>query len=51
MFVIFYFLLIRPQQKRQKNVQTMQREIKEGIRLLQLVAFMESWMQSMRIEL
>ena len=27
MFVLFYFLLIRPQQKRQKNVQKMQNEL------------------------
>ncbi|MEN1969285.1 preprotein translocase subunit YajC [Lentibacillus sp. N15] len=30
MFVIFYFLLIRPQQKRQKNVRQMQSELKKG---------------------
>lgn len=30
MFVIFYFLLIRPQQKRQKNVQQMQSALKKG---------------------
>ncbi|WP_077214096.1 preprotein translocase subunit YajC [Bacillus dakarensis] len=30
MFVIFYFLLIRPQQKRQKAVATMQNELKKG---------------------
>ncbi|MCM2531533.1 preprotein translocase subunit YajC [Neobacillus pocheonensis] len=30
MFVLFYFLLIRPQQKRQKSVQQMQRELKKG---------------------
>lgn len=30
MFVLFYFLLIRPQQKRQKAVQQMQRELKKG---------------------
>ncbi len=30
MFVIFYFLLIRPQQKRQKKVQAMQREMQRG---------------------
>jgi preprotein translocase subunit YajC len=30
MFAIFYFLLIRPQQKRQKAVAQMQNEIKKG---------------------
>ncbi|MBM6619720.1 preprotein translocase subunit YajC [Bacillus suaedaesalsae] len=30
MFAIFYFLLIRPQQKRQKSVQKMQSELKKG---------------------
>lgn len=30
MFVIFYFLLIRPQQKRQKAVAQMQSELKKG---------------------
>lgn len=30
MFVLFYFLLIRPQQKRQKSVQQMQNSIKKG---------------------
>jgi preprotein translocase subunit YajC len=30
MFVLFYFLLIRPQQKRQKATQQMQRELKKG---------------------
>lgn len=30
MFVLFYFLLIRPQQKRQKNVQKMQNELSKG---------------------
>jgi preprotein translocase subunit YajC len=30
MFVIFYFLLIRPQQKRQKQVRQMQSELKKG---------------------
>jgi len=30
MFVIFYFLLIRPQQKRQKQVRQMQSEMKKG---------------------
>lgn len=30
MFVIFYFLLIRPQQKRQKQVQQMQADLQKG---------------------
>jgi preprotein translocase subunit YajC len=30
MFVLFYFLLIRPQQKRQKNVQQMQNNLSKG---------------------
>ncbi|MET3699978.1 protein translocase subunit yajC [Bacillus oleivorans] len=30
MFVLFYFLLIRPQQKRQKSVQQMQRDLQKG---------------------
>jgi preprotein translocase subunit YajC len=30
MFVLFYFLLIRPQQKRQKAVNTMQSSLKKG---------------------
>ncbi|MFZ3576427.1 preprotein translocase subunit YajC [Virgibacillus sp. DJP39] len=30
MFVIFYFLLIRPQQKRQKQVKQMQADLKKG---------------------
>jgi len=30
MFVIFYFLLIRPQQKRQKQVREMQANIQKG---------------------
>jgi preprotein translocase subunit YajC len=30
MFVLFYFLLIRPQQKRQKAVQQMQNDLKKG---------------------
>lgn len=34
MFVIFYFLLIRPQQKRQKKVQQMQNDIKKGDRIV-----------------
>ncbi|WP_420800233.1 preprotein translocase subunit YajC [Neobacillus terrae] len=34
MFVLFYFLLIRPQQKRQKSVQNMQSELKKGDRIV-----------------
>src|SRR3954451_23525193 len=30
MFVLFYFLLIRPQQKRQKAVKKMQSDLKKG---------------------
>lgn len=30
MFVLFYFLLIRPQQKRQKAVRQMQSDLKKG---------------------
>lgn len=30
MFVIFYFLLIRPQQKKQKQVRQMQSDMKKG---------------------
>lgn len=30
MFVLFYFLLIRPQQKRQKAVRQMQTDLKKG---------------------
>jgi preprotein translocase subunit YajC len=30
MFVLFYFLLIRPQQKRQKAVKQMQSDLKKG---------------------
>ncbi|MFS0887487.1 preprotein translocase subunit YajC [Peribacillus frigoritolerans] len=30
MFVLFYFLLIRPQQKRQKTTQNMQSSLKKG---------------------
>ncbi|RDW21684.1 preprotein translocase subunit YajC [Oceanobacillus chungangensis] len=30
MFVIFYFLLIRPQQKRQKQVREMQNSLQKG---------------------
>lgn len=34
MFVLFYFLLIRPQQKRQKAVQQMQGDLKKGDRIV-----------------
>ena len=34
MFVIFYFLLIRPQQKRQKAVTQMQNELKKGDKIV-----------------
>ncbi|MBD3107862.1 preprotein translocase subunit YajC [Bacillus sp. AGMB 02131] len=34
MFVLFYFLLIRPQQKRQKAVQTMQNELQKGDKVI-----------------
>ncbi|MDQ0214584.1 preprotein translocase subunit YajC [Oikeobacillus pervagus] len=34
MFVLFYFLLIRPQQKRQKQVMKMQNELKKGDKIV-----------------
>lgn len=34
MFVLFYFLLIRPQQKRQKAVQSMQSSLKKGDKIV-----------------
>ncbi|WP_456273909.1 preprotein translocase subunit YajC [Bacillus sp. AK031] len=34
MFVLFYFLLIRPQQKRQKAIQHMQNELQKGDRII-----------------
>ena len=34
MFVLFYFLLIRPQQKKQKAVQKMQTDLKKGDRVV-----------------
>ncbi|MDR4948716.1 preprotein translocase subunit YajC [Neobacillus cucumis] len=34
MFVLFYFLLIRPQQKRQKAVANMQSELKKGDKIV-----------------
>lgn len=33
-FVVFYFLLIRPQQKKQKALQQMIRELKKGDRIV-----------------
>jgi preprotein translocase subunit YajC len=34
MFVLFYFLLIRPQQKRQKQIQQMQSELQKGDKIV-----------------
>ncbi|MBM7554643.1 preprotein translocase subunit YajC [Thalassobacillus pellis] len=34
MFVIFYFLLIRPQQKKQKKIQQMQADLQKGNRII-----------------
>ena len=34
MFVLFYFLLIRPQQKRQKAVRSMQSDLKKGDKIV-----------------
>jgi preprotein translocase subunit YajC len=34
MFVLFYFLLIRPQQKRQKKVTQMQSDLKKGDKII-----------------
>ncbi|WHY84851.1 preprotein translocase subunit YajC [Neobacillus novalis] len=34
MFVLFYFLLIRPQQKRQKSVRQMQNDLKKGDKIV-----------------
>ncbi|SDK51677.1 preprotein translocase subunit YajC [Sediminibacillus albus] len=34
MFVIFYFLLIRPQQKKQKQVRQMQSDLKKGDKIV-----------------
>ncbi len=34
MFVLFYFLLIRPQQKKQKQVQQMQSSLQKGDRIV-----------------
>lgn len=34
MFIVFYFLLIRPQQKRQQDVNKMVQELKKGDRVV-----------------
>jgi preprotein translocase subunit YajC len=34
MFVLFYFLLIRPQQKRQKSVAAMQNNLQKGDKII-----------------
>lgn len=34
MFVLFYFLLIRPNQKRQKNIQMMQNNLTKGDKIV-----------------
>lgn len=34
LFVIFYFLLIRPQQKRQRAIQQMQANLKKGDKII-----------------
>ncbi|QOR65665.1 preprotein translocase subunit YajC [Cytobacillus suaedae] len=39
MFAIFYFLLIRPQQKRQKAVREMQSSIKKGDKVITVGGF------------
>lgn len=39
MFVLFYFLLIRPQQKRQKEVREMQAELQKGDRIVTIGGF------------
>ncbi|GAB3050355.1 preprotein translocase subunit YajC [Virgibacillus ainsalahensis] len=39
MFVIFYFLLIRPQQKRQKQVRQMQNELQKGDSVITIGGF------------
>ncbi|MCF3941869.1 preprotein translocase subunit YajC [Oceanobacillus alkalisoli] len=39
MFVIFYFLLIRPQQKRQKQVREMQSELQKGDKVVTIGGF------------
>lgn len=39
MFVIFYFLLIRPQQKRQKQVREMQGQLQKGDQVITIGGF------------
>jgi preprotein translocase subunit YajC len=39
MFVIFYFLLIRPQQKRQKQVREMQDQLQKGDKVITIGGF------------
>ena len=39
MFVLFYFLLIRPQQKRQKAVREMQSSLKKGDKVVTIGGF------------
>lgn len=39
MFVIFYFLLIRPQQKRQKQVRQMQTDLQKGDKIVTIGGF------------
>ncbi|WP_058307273.1 preprotein translocase subunit YajC [Gracilibacillus massiliensis] len=39
MVVIFYFLLIRPQQKKQKQVRQMQSELKKGDKIVTIGGF------------
>ncbi|MFD1038597.1 preprotein translocase subunit YajC [Virgibacillus byunsanensis] len=39
MFVIFYFLLIRPQQKRQKQVKQMQADLQKGNEIVTIGGF------------
>ncbi|ALX48186.1 preprotein translocase subunit YajC [Lentibacillus amyloliquefaciens] len=39
MFVIFYFLLIRPQQKRQKQVKQMQDNMQKGDKVVTIGGF------------
>ncbi|WP_163970109.1 preprotein translocase subunit YajC [Oceanobacillus halotolerans] len=39
MFVIFYFLLIRPQQKRQKQVRQMQADLQKGDNVITIGGF------------
>lgn len=39
MFVILYFLMIRPQQKRQKAVRSMQSELRKGDKIITIGGF------------